>query len=249
MIAMEVEFERLIAASGSMPESGLRVPTTTLLPGGTPATVLIRSTKGDRFVVSDDESALEEILSLGHLHLTRGDTRKAGEIAERLGVSFDGNGFFISDVSREQLMAAVTYVAEAARCWASEVILAAQRRHTRSIREQTGERLKRIFPARAIAHERELVGASNKRHRFDFVVDLADDRHALFEIVSPAPASLSAVHLKFFDLGQAHEDWPREAVVETLRNWNAEDISLLAQVATHVRDLRTDWNDLQRLAA
>ncbi len=226
-----------------------RIPTTTLLPGGSQMSLLVRRVKEDRFLVSDDGAAIEELLSLGHLRLTRGDTRRANEIAERLGLSFDGAGFSIAEVSPGQLMAAVAYVAEAARQWASEVMLAADQRRARSISEAVGERLARIFPPKKIGRECEFLGASNKRHRFDFVVDLAGERHAVFEIVSAAPASLSAAHLKFFDLGQAHEDWPREAVAETLKDWAAEDVAVLSQVATHVRDLGSSWNDLKRYAA
>lgn len=243
------EIMSFVARPASSTEAEVRVPTTTLLPDGGQVTVLVRRTNTDRFIVSDGGAAFEEILSLGHLGLVRGDTRKANEIAERLGLDFMGTEFSLKDVSPDQLMAAVAYVAEAARAWASEVMLAADQRRTRTIADQVGERLSRVFPARSIGVERELLGASNKRHRFDFVVDLASERHAVFEIVSTAPVSLASAHLKFYDIGQAHKDWPREAVAETLDDWNAEDVAVLSQVATHIRDLRSDWSNLRRLAA
>lgn len=243
------EIMNLMARLASSAQAEVRVPTTTLLPGGGQLTVAVRRMKGDRYIVSDGGSAFEEILSLGHLHLSGGEMRKAKEIAGRLGLAFEGTGFSLMDVSPDQLMAAIAYVAEAARAWANEVMLAADQRRARTIAEQVGERLKRVFPEKSIDAERELPGASNKRHRFDFVIDLAGERLAVFQIVSAAPVSLAAAHLKFYDLRQIHEDWPREAVTETLEDWNAEDIAILSQVVTHMRDLRSDWGDLGRLEA
>ena len=48
---------------------------------------------------------------------------------------------------------------------------------------------------------------------------------------------------------QAHADWPREAVVETLSAWASEDLAVMQQVSSHVRGIEGSWADLERIAA
>ncbi|GIX16699.1 MAG: hypothetical protein KatS3mg119_0885 [Rhodothalassiaceae bacterium] len=249
MMSFVPHIHGLVAADAGAAGEELSVPTTTLLPGGTVVAVRIRALKGERFDIWDGESALDEIQACGHRELTRSDVRKARDIAERLGLEFTGTGFLLRGISRDRIPAGIAYVAEAARQWAHSVILQSRKRERGTLLELTEERLKKVFPSRAIARDRELLGASNKRHRFDFVVDLPGDRFAVFETVAPSPVSLSGTHLKFFDLREAHKDWPREAIVADLVDWAAADINLLAQVASHVRDPRAEWDDLAQLAA
>lgn len=249
MMSLVPPIDGLVASAAGAAGKELSVPTTTLLPGGTVVAVRIRALKGARFDIWDGDSALDEILACGHRELARNDVRKARDIAERFGLEFTGTGFLLRGISSDQISAGIVHVAEAARQWAHSVILQSQKRQRRALLELTEERLKKVFPSKAIARHRELLGASNKRHQFDFVVDLPGDRFAVFETVAPSPVSLSSTHLKFFDLREAHKDWPREAIVADLADWAAPDINLLAQVASHVRDPSAEWDDLVQLAA
>jgi hypothetical protein len=72
---------------------------------------------------------------------------------------------------------------------------------------------------------------------------------ALFELVGHHPNAIAAAHLKFFDVSGSHPDWPREVVVERLNDWPSADLAVLGKVASHVRDMGTDWSDLEQLAA
>lgn len=225
-----------------------RVSTTTLLPSGALATVRVRPQCDGRFFVTDDRSGLEEAGAFG-LELDARDAARGNRIAERAGLSFDDHQFSLRDVGPDQLASVIVYVADAAREWAEGAAERGASRTGTGLRRALEDRLQRIFGPQTIGRETELHGDSGRSYKFDFVVSLKDERKALFEIVQPHPNALSAAHLKLFDLKAAQPDWPREAVTERLDVWSAADMVLLAGVTTHVRDLRHDWRDLERLAA
>ena len=224
-----------------------RIETTTLLPSGAVASVVIQGAGCGTYSVTDNGSGRDDLLTLGHFKLTGGDTRRANSIAEKFGLIFDGERFSLRDVAEDQLNAAIVFLAEAAREWAQATAEHAQRRSEVLVARQVEDRLRAIIPALQLDRERELIGASTKRYRFDLVANLSNDRKAVFEVVSPNPNSLSSTHLKLFDLMQAHRDWPREVVTERESAWDSADINLLSGVATHVRSLGQDWGDLAEL--
>lgn len=228
---------------------GIYVPTTTLLPGGDLVGVLV-SREGDGvFRVSDNGAGREAILDAGILNIAAADRRRANEIAALGGLELEGDAFVIRNISADQLAAAVIYVADASRAWAQAVLDREARRRERDVSETVQRRLEVVFSPSKVAREVTLLGASSSQHKFDFVVDLPGERRALFEIVTPAPNSISSTHLKFFDLQREHGDWPREAVVENMADWNSSSLALLNQVATHVRPVVGEWADLPVLAA
>ena len=47
--------------------------------------------------------------------------------------------------------------------------------------------------------------------------------------VPPAPASIAAAQLKFSDLKQEDETWPREAVVDDFSKWPSEDLAIMRE--------------------
>lgn len=226
----------------------VRVETTTLMPGGGLATVTVRAV-GRGFEVSDEGAGRMTMLGMGLQDLTRGDTRRGNEIAQSRGLVFDGQAFRASEVGPDQLTAAIAYVADACRSWAAAAIEARSKRQERDLFERTASRLRASLPGLKVDTEREMQGASTKRHKFDLVVTLRDERFALFEMLTPAPASMASVHMKFYDLMQLHQDWPREAVVEDVRTWASDDLAVMQQVATHVRGMDNAWADLQQLTA
>ncbi|MBA3810221.1 MAG: hypothetical protein H0X27_00980 [Caulobacteraceae bacterium] len=244
-IAFDVS--RAVGAAVAAPE-GVRIETTTLLPGGGVAAVSVRPA-GESFVVSDDGVARSALLTLMVHDLAAADFRRGREIAEASGLTFDDDIFSLGDVSLAQLPAAVAFVADASRAWVQAVLDRRARRAERDLAHRTAERLKEMFPAAHVEPEGELMGASTKTHRFDFVMTLPGNRYAAFQTVSPVPTSIAATHLKFYDLSQVHPDWPREAIVESYSLWRADDLAVIAQVSSHVRDFAKPWLDLASLHA
>ena len=224
----------------------MRVSTTTLLPSGAIAAVRVRPQGDGCYLVSDDRSGHDDVLAAG-LQPSGHDTRRGVQIADRLGLDFDGAAFSLRQVGADQLASAIVFVAEAAREWSAGILARAARREEANLRSQVERRLEAIFAASTIGREAELAGFSQKTHRFDFVVALPHDRKAVFELVLPHPNALAAAHLKLFDLKAAHPQWPREAVTERLEAWSGADMNLLNGVSSHVRDMRHEWRDLEGL--
>lgn len=226
-----------------------RVSTTTLLPSGAMASVVVRPSGNGTFSVSDDGAGRSDMLTLGHAGLTGSDRRRGDSIANRLGLIFDGTGFAVREVTADQLAGAIVFVAEATRDWASVAVDNAVKRSQIALSRRVEDRIRAIAPDAKITRQADVAGASTKKHRFDLVMDLDRDRKAVFEIVMPNPNSLSSSHLKLFDVRDAHADWPREVITERLEDWSAADMSLLNGVATHVRAMNRDWHGLSELGA
>lgn len=225
-----------------------RVETTTLLPGGMVVTLALRR-QGDRYVVDDEGCGRTALAALGIQDLTRADVRRGTDIADMLGMTFAQNMFRLSDVAESQLQSAISFVSEACRNWAATTAEVRQKSRDRDVASRAVERLRASFPSMDVQVERELPGASTKLHRFDVVVSLPRERFAVFETLLPAASSIAAAHLKFYDLGQAHPNWPREALVEDLSEWASEDLAMMQQVASGVRGIGAAWDDLRDLAA
>jgi hypothetical protein len=243
-VSLIFDTNTILAAVANRPADAARVETTTLLPGGGVATVSVRAA-GRAFVVSDSGSARETLLALGVPDFTRGDVRAAHEIAEARGLGFHTDEFVLTDVSADQLPAAIAYVADATRALVSASLESRSRRAQRDLVSRTVDRVRSMFPGATLETERVLLGASTKCHTFDLVMPLAGDRFAIFQTVSPAPASVASAHLKLFDIREVHADWPREAVVDDLEAWASDDLAIMQQVASHVRDVRRGWDDLR----
>ena len=225
-----------------------RVETTTLLPGGAIATLTLRQT-GENFSVDDEGCGRAAVVALGFQNLTRADARRGSEIARQLGLVYVDDSFVLKNVSSDQLSSAIAHVAEASRAWAAATVDVHQKIRHRDLVGRAVERLRTFLPAMDVQIERELPGASNKLHRFDMIVSLPRDRFAVFETLLPASSSIAAAHLKFYDIKQAHPEWPREAMVEDLAEWASEDLAMLQQVSSGVRGIDASWDDLKTLAA
>jgi hypothetical protein len=185
------------------------------------------------------------MLELGVTSLRPADRRRAGDFAADSGLWLEDDELYLADVGVEQIGAAVVHVADVSRRWATWVV-DARRSGPRAVEELVGARLEELAPRR-VRPNAKLLGASNAQHEFDFAVEIEGGRRqAVFEIVTPAPQSIAFTHLKFADLGRAHADWPREAIMAE-GDWPAEQIALLGQVATHVRASSGSWEDLRSI--
>ncbi len=82
------------------------------------------------------------------------------------------------------------------------------------------------------------------------VVRLRDDKRGLFRTVHQHASSLFACTTAFGDIARADLSSPRVAVIAGLAAWQAADITLLGQSATHIIDVeRGPDSALRRLAA
>jgi hypothetical protein len=240
--ALEDQLGRLVEQG-----SAVNVATTTLLPSGALANVLVRPSGNGTFQITDGGIGRDDLFGVGVSKITGGDRRRGNAIAERLGLIFEDDSFSVRNVAAGQLTAAIVFVADAAREWASTAAQNAARRTELALANTVEQRILQHAPNARISRGAELTGGSSKRHRIDLVWEIDTDRKVIFELVMPNTNSLSSAHLKLFDLKEAHPEWPREAVIESQEGWSGPDLTLLAGVATHVRPIDRQWQDLSRL--
>ena len=226
----------------------VRVETLTLLPGGDLVTLMVRK-QGERYTVDDGGTGRAVLMGLGIQDLTAADARRGSDTATKLGVTYWDGVFRFDDARAAQLPAAMSYVAEACRSWTTTTVETRQRARERDLVGTAFDRLRALFPGSQMDLDRSLAGSSSKLHRFDIVLSLPRDRCAVFESMLPVQSSIAATHLKFYDLKEAHPDWPREAMVEDLSAWSSADLAVMQQVTTGVRPIAGAWEDLTKLAA
>ena len=227
---------------------GLAVPTTTLLPGGGLATVVIRDDEGGSFAVSDNGAGREAILDQGVLALSPWAKRRATRLAQSIGIDLDGDAFILRGVTEAQLPSAISHIADASRAWAQYVLDHAAKARTADVSEVVREKLEQLYSPSKVQRKVPILGASTTQHEFDFSVEVEGNRLALFEIVTPSIQSIAFAHTKFSDVARAHGDWLREAVVEDVSLWPSDQTSLLAQVTSHIRSANENWDNLPRAA-
>lgn len=226
----------------------LFVPTTTLLPGGDLATIIVRADEGGRFSVSDNGGGREAALNQGILSVGTGARRKATKIAQASGLQVDGDAFILRQVSENQLAGAISHVANASRAWAEYILTSAAASQATEVADVVRAKLERAYTPSKVRRQVQVLGASTTQYEFDFSVEIEGGQFALFEIVGPSIQSIAFAHTKFSDVARAHQRWLREAVVEDLSAWTSDQTSLLSQVTSHIRSANESWENLPRAA-
>ena len=176
------------------------ISTPLLYPGGASVAVRIDAA-GDRFIASDAGIGSREA------HLLGGDriyARAAGAAARRYGVSFDGVSMFTIDSPREELVFAVTAVANASKAAVEATAFRIAERAAGASRELLHIRLERLFGKHAETKKVTARGASNDEWEFDAAVR-QEGRLILFEAINPHAGSVSSAVAKFVDIADMPE--------------------------------------------
>jgi hypothetical protein len=179
------------------------VSTPLLYPGGTSVVVRMDQVTDDRFFVTDAGIAHKEAGFLGAG--PRLFAPIAREAAARFGVRFDEDAFFEADTTRDDLIAAVTAIANASRTAVERVAYRLAERTDALARESMRERLIETFGKERVKPRWEELGDSHEQHEFSAAVVDGANVSALFEVVTPSPQSANAAVTKFVDVGDRKE--------------------------------------------
>lgn len=221
--------------------AGSIIRTPLMYPSG--ASVVVQITEhSDRFFVTDMGIGSQEADMFGASNYYN---KSAGAIAERYGIRFDNQSFFVAEATRDQLAGATTLVAN---CSSEATSIAAYRSADRVFEEQSEilyQRLVKVFPKAAVDRNVEFVGSSTHRWKVATVVH-HQSRTSLFEPVSKNHLSVVSTAAKFHDIARLDSPPNRISVVEskeTLGNF----INVLSQAGSVV-EFKSPNETLVRLA-
>ncbi|TIM97159.1 MAG: hypothetical protein E5Y34_21050 [Mesorhizobium sp.] len=170
------------------------VVTPLLYPGGGRVVLRIEQSS-EGYIISDFGSARREADLMGGSHLFNQIARKA---ADRFAVRYDSYMIFDMEIPREALVTAAIAVGNASKYAVEATADALSERRASDQRSILWDILKSSFPSGAV-HKSEKFSGRSDAWEFDAVVQI-DERPALFEIVTPYPASVNSAIAKFLDV-------------------------------------------------
>lgn len=162
---------------------------------------------GDTFFVSDDGQANLSVELFGGVSAF---SRIASDVAKRFAVEFDQRSFFILQVRRNQLPAAVAIIANASSIAVDRAIQALDRQRVKVSKEIFLGRISEAFGEKAIFDAQ--VRGTSKNWDVDVAVISEGLLSAVFEFVTPALPSIAFAHMKMGDISAMHER-PKTVIV------------------------------------
>lgn len=151
------------------------------------------------------------------------------KFARKTGVNVDKRGWLASEpVMYEDLTGLVPFFAKVSVD--ASVFLRSRRRKKKLV--DLREEVNRVLVSRfddAVHRSMHLLGASNKSHRFDFIVDASDMERLAIDAALPDASSINAIVVRQLDVRAAKPDGVSQMIVYDDRDtdWKSEDIALL----------------------
>lgn len=204
---------------------GISVTTQCMYPSGGFVRVVVRGGR-DTFIVSDEGGAFREIENTGS------DARiSEGQIKHLVipqGLRFIGGAIRSPEVNRAALAVAIPLVANASKESADWFFT-----HLRIKRERNFKQLVRRFLNdtfhQSVQHDAPIVGKSNKAHKFENLVVLANGRRLIVDPVLNEHASISSRIVANLDVAaMGHENLEQRIVYDDEEDWIPENLNLLS---------------------
>lgn len=240
---------QLIAVEHHVSGSFIRMPL--LYPSGAIVVVRIEQSDG-RYFVSDWGLGYQETENYGAGSFY---VRHARSIAERAGVGFDNQAFFVMEASREQLPGAVVTIGNCSQEAAIRAADALAEKTFEDNKERLYERLVSVFAKRegtatkVVTKNARVVGHSSTEWPIATLVTLPrSGKLTIFEPVTKHHNSVAHATMKFHDIALLGKDAPnRVAVVEKKQEFGTF-LGVLSQSADVVDESVSD-DTILRLAA
>ena len=209
-----------------------RLSTFVQLPSGSVVNVTVRRS-GERWIVSDSASAIEEAASAGIDKPSLGlNIRRA---LRSRGLVFNDGRIETPPVETDALQAAVISVANVCRDIAEALIMVGRNEREESLDNRARRLLVTRFHTWVLSKPVIIRGQSEKEHKFDNCVILPDGRKILVDSVNKHANSINSVVVSNIDIQRLNDTSILQRIVFDPREmWENEDISLLGVAATPV---------------
>ena len=221
--------EAVKTALGLWPEPrpadrGISVPTHCLYPSNSVVKVVVEGGE-DQFVVDDNAGALEELDEVKVA--PQNSNRLIASVVRPLGLYVsEGGAIFSRRIPSSELEATIVLVANASKS-AAEHLLEVVRPPRRNLRQTVERLLDKEFSNKWI-RDSKIVGASNKKHKFDYVVQLKGDRQLLLDVVVPEASSINAAVVAHLDVNHGGDEKLEQRIVyDDEQPWSSSDLALL----------------------
>lgn len=232
---------QIVATEHDLSGAFIRLPM--LYPSG--GMVVVRIQKGDnRFFVSDFGLGYQETELYGASTFYM---RHAKSIAEKSGVGFDNQAFFILEASREQLAGAVVTIANCSQEAAMRAADAQAEKTFEDSKEVLYERLVSVFakkfetPKKIVTKNARIIGSSATEWAVATLVRLPGVTHpTIFEPVTKHHNSVANATMKFHDISRLGKDAPARVAVVHKKEEFGTYLSVLSQAANVVDDTVAD---------
>lgn len=204
--------------------NGVRVSTHCLYPSNSLVSVFIRGGE-DTFVVSDEGRALIELTSSGvDLQHSR---RAIANFASSQGVEYKNGVIYSPLASLMELPAAIILVANASKEIATHLFSHTHIKRRRNFKELVHQFLSAKFDGQRVK-QMELVGESNKPHKFENVIVLNSEEKLIVDPVIHDPASINARVVANFDVKNRKLSGIEQRIIyDDEDDWSPSDINLL----------------------
>lgn len=209
------------------------VPTHCLFGSGGIINVVVEGGR-DTFTCHDGGAAIDEFEACG------GNIPNAAKVLRshfrKIGFKVDDGGQISAPaVGSDALAASIALVANATREAADFLLDRWRPVFKRDFKDMVRQLLESEFSAQRLARGLTYVGDSNKRHKFDFVVRLAQDRSLLLDAVVPEATAINSATVKHLDIkakGDPH--LVQRILYDDRHEWKAADLNVLRLGATPV---------------
>ncbi|GLT02938.1 hypothetical protein GCM10007897_43680 [Sphingobium jiangsuense] len=224
------------------------VPTQCITSGGEIIHVVVEG-GNDSFVVHDDGAAIRIFEDAG-ADLKTAPKMVASLLRDRGLNVHKGTGVISSPrVTLPQLAATIAVVANAARESSDHLLHRWKPVVRKKFKEAVQDLLEHEYPKRW-AHDRAVVGHSNKKHTFDFSISLGDDRQLLFDAVVPDQSAISSAVVRHLDVAKAHDPKIVQQIVYDDRvEWKSSDLNLLNMSGAVILPFASAKQAIDKLAA
>lgn len=227
--------------------SSVRLATECLYPSNGNVSVVIEGGGIDTFVIHDDRGAIREARLAGFSH--HKPEQFVRHIIRSFGLKVSASGQIYSpQVNRQGILATVIVVANAAAIVARNLCGRIANKQRYDVRHEMKVFVESNYHGR---YERDvrLVGGSNKKHKFDYMVNVAGGAQLVLDVVIHDPNSINASVVAHLDLKNAKIDNLEQRIVyDDHDQWPSSDLHLLNVGAVAV-PFSSAPDVLRRLAA
>lgn len=226
-------------------DDAIRVGTQVLYPSNSAVTLTIRGT--NRFVVSDSGGAMDEITGSGRWDIPT--DRRVETIISNFGLKVSRGAIYAPSVSLEALPSAILLVANASKAVAEWAYSHIRFTVTRNFKKDLENILHRHFNE-SLKNNTEVIGESNKAHKFAHVIYLDKKRKLLVDPVINDASSVNARVVANMDVRMREDPTISQIIVYDDRlNWKASDLRLLRVGTPNVVPFSSAEPQIQRMAA